>query len=109
MKRSMRTSTSATPSSSRRSGTSLQIGAHLAARADAKTLPRISEPADQSHAYYVIEHGGYDPYLFDNPSYPVIHRRETKPVVPPRFNPTVDKRCRRWRYGRNRRSGGTAL
>ena len=39
--------------------------------------------ADQFHAYYVIEHGGYDPYLFDNPSHPVIHRAETKPVVPP--------------------------
>ncbi len=39
--------------------------------------------ADQFHAYYVIEHGGYDPYLFDNPSHPVVHRKDTKPVVPP--------------------------
>ena len=28
----------------------------------------------------MIEHGGYDPYLFDNPSHPVIHRAETKPA-----------------------------
>ena len=39
--------------------------------------------ADQFHAYYIIEHGGYDPYLFDNPSHPVVHRAEVKPTVPP--------------------------
>jgi hypothetical protein len=39
--------------------------------------------ADQFHAYYIIEHGGYDPYLFDNPSHPVVHRARTKPPMPP--------------------------
>ena len=57
-----------------------------------RILPLVQDPsdpashlgaADQFHAYYVIEHGGYDPYLFDNPSHPVVHRKETKPIVPP--------------------------
>ncbi len=39
--------------------------------------------ADQFHAYYIIEKGGYDPYLFDNPSHPVVHRKATKPAMPP--------------------------
>jgi hypothetical protein len=38
--------------------------------------------ADQFHAYYVVQKGGYDPYLFDNPSHPVIHRKSLKPTVP---------------------------
>ncbi|MEC7751566.1 MAG: hypothetical protein VX405_08695 [Myxococcota bacterium] len=48
--------------------------------------------ADQFHAYYVVRHGGYDPYLFDNPSHPVIHRQERKPVVPPWNKPGEFKR-----------------
>lgn len=39
--------------------------------------------ADQFHAYYVVQNGGYDPYLFDNPSHPVVHRKSVKPIVPP--------------------------
>ena len=70
----MRTSTSATLSSSRRSKTSC----------NRRILPLVRDAGDPaSHlelldrsAYYVIEHGGYDPYLFDNPSHPVIHRRD---------------------------------
>ena len=59
---------------------------------DRRILPLIrdaSDPAshlgaaDQFHAYYIIYKGGYDPYLFDNPSHPVIHRRTTKPAMPP--------------------------
>jgi hypothetical protein len=38
--------------------------------------------ADQFHAYYVVRHGGYDPYLFDNPSHPVVHRKAAKISVP---------------------------
>ena len=59
--------------------------------ANQRILPLVRDPgdpashlgaADQFHAYYVIEHGGYDPYLFDNPSHPVVHRAETKPPMP---------------------------
>ena len=31
-------------------------------------------PYNQFHAYIVAEKGGYDPYLFDNKSHPVVHR-----------------------------------
>jgi hypothetical protein len=31
-------------------------------------------PYNQFHAYVVAEKGGYDPYLFDNKSHPVVHR-----------------------------------
>ncbi|MBM66225.1 MAG: hypothetical protein CMH55_08335 [Myxococcales bacterium] len=52
--------------------------------------------ADQFHAYYVVQHGGYDPYLFDNPSHPVIHRPGTKPALPPWNKPGHFKR---WSQG----------
>ena len=47
--------------------------------------------ADQFHAYYIIEKGGYDPYLFDNPSHPVVHRKTTKPPMPPWNQPFRQK------------------
>ena len=35
-------------------------------------------PYNQFHAYVVAEKGGYDPYLFDNKSHPVVHRQRHK-------------------------------
>lgn len=33
-------------------------------------------PFNQFHAYVVAERGGYDPYLFDNPSTPFVHTQK---------------------------------
>jgi hypothetical protein len=61
---------------------------------DLRILPQVynaGDPAshlgaaDQFHAYYVVRHGGYDPYLFDNPSHPVVHRAAAK-LTAPRWN-----------------------
>ena len=32
-------------------------------------------PYNQFHAYVVAAKGGYDPFLFDNKSHPIVHRR----------------------------------
>jgi hypothetical protein len=35
-------------------------------------------PYNQFHAYVVAEKGGYDPFLFDNKSHPVVHKHRAK-------------------------------
>ncbi|MBL92302.1 MAG: hypothetical protein CMH56_10905 [Myxococcales bacterium] len=35
-------------------------------------------PYNQFHAYVVAEKGGYDPFLFDNKSHPVVHQQRSK-------------------------------
>jgi hypothetical protein len=42
-------------------------------------------PYNQFHAYAVAEKGGYDPYLFDNPSHPIVHNKENA-LPHPRWN-----------------------
>jgi hypothetical protein len=40
-------------------------------------------PYNQFHAYVVAEKNGYDPYLFDNKSHPVVHHDSKKRPSPP--------------------------
>lgn len=39
-------------------------------------------PYNQFHAYIVAEKGGYDPYLFNNPSHPIVFRAGEQPAHP---------------------------
>jgi hypothetical protein len=39
-------------------------------------------PYNQFHAYIVAKKGGYDPYLFNNPSHPIVFRRGEQPAHP---------------------------
>ena len=39
-------------------------------------------PYNQFHAYIVAQKGGYDPYLFNNPSHPIVFRAGEQPAHP---------------------------
>lgn len=39
-------------------------------------------PYNQFHAYIVAQKGGYDPYLFNNPSHPIVFAPGTQPAHP---------------------------
>ncbi|MDX2022766.1 MAG: hypothetical protein SF187_21200 [Deltaproteobacteria bacterium] len=39
-------------------------------------------PYNQFHAYIVAEKGGYDPYLFNNPSHPIVFSKAPQPPRP---------------------------